>query len=157
MPMPATPLQPTLLLQSLASLPAQLDAELAGHDAAAAARRPAPDEWSAIETVTHLAAGEAPFLTRLRRIVAENNPFLPYFGPDVARPDAAQRLPQALDHFRAERARLVDFLAGLPAEAWHRPGVHETLGATTLAQQAQNIIDHDQEHLAQLRARDGRG
>ena len=142
---------PPMLLQALASLPAQLDAELAGLDAAGAARRPAPDEWSAIETVTHLAAGEGPFLTRLRRIVAEDNPFLPYFGPDVARPDASQRLPEALDHFRAERARLVDFLAGLPPEAWERPAVHETLGATTLARQAQNIIDHDQEHLAQLR------
>lgn len=161
MPMPLTP--PALLLPALAGLPARLAAELAGLDAAAAARRPAPGEWSATETVTHLAAGEAPFLARLRRIVTDDNPFLPYFGPDVARPDASQSLSAALTHFGVARARLVDFLAGLPAEAWDRPAVHETPGATTLARQAQNIIEHDQEHLAQLRASnawragDGRG
>jgi hypothetical protein len=104
-----------------------------------------------VETVTHLAAGEAPFLARLRRMAAEDNPFLPYFGPEVARPDASQRLPAALAHFRAERVRLVAFLADLPDKAWARPAVHETLGATTLALQVQNIIDHDQEHLGQLR------
>jgi hypothetical protein len=154
MPTPLT--QPSSLLHALSALPTQLAAELGGLDAVAAARRPTPGEWSATETVTHLAAGEAPFLTRVRRIVAEDNPFLPYFGPDVARPDASQRLPEALAHFAAERARLVDFLAGLPDDAWERPAVHETLGATTLARQAQNIIDHDQEHLAQLRAGNAR-
>ena len=143
---------PAALLQALSDLPARLAAELAGLDAEGAARQPTPGEWSATETVTHLAAGEPPFLARLLRIVADDNPFLPYFGPDVARPDATQGLPDALEHFRAERERLLTFLSSLPAEAWDRPAVHETMGATTLALQAQNIIDHDQEHLAQLRA-----
>jgi hypothetical protein len=68
----------------------------------------------------------------------------------VARPDSGQPLPAALSDFRAGRERLLAFLSGLAPEAWDRPAVHETLGATTLALQVQNIINHDLEHLVQL-------
>ncbi len=146
----AAPTQRIVMLQTLGNAAARLAAELEALGADVAEQPAAPGEWSARETVTHLAASEPHFLARLQRITAEDNPFLPYFGPDVARPDSGQPLPAALSDFGAGRERLLAFLSGLPPEAWDRPAVHETLGATTLALQVQNIINHDLEHLVQL-------
>ena len=146
----AAPTQRIVMLQTLGNAAARLAGELEALGADRFDWQAAPGEWSARETVTHLAAGEAHFLNRLQRIAAEDNPFLPYFGPDVARPDSELSWPDALESFRAERERLLAFLSSLPPEAWDKPAVHETMGPTTLALQVQNVINHDLEHLAQL-------
>ncbi len=148
----AAPTQRIVMLQTLGNAAARLAGALEALGAEGCDWQAAPGEWSARETITHLAAAEPPFLKRLQRIAVEDNPFLPYFGPDVARPDSGQPLPAALAGFRAERDSLLAFLSGLPPEAWDRPAVHETIGPTTLALQVQNIINHDLEHLAQLHA-----
>lgn len=95
-------------------------------------------------------ACEAPFLGRLTRIIQESQPWLPYFGPDVARPDLAIPMPEVLARFRAERDQLIVFLSTLAPDDWERPAIHETMGPTTLAGQVQNIVNHDSEHLGQL-------
>lgn len=100
--------------------------------------------------VAHLAGGEGPFLNRLQRVLAEANPYLPYFGPDVARPDAPGTLDELLEQFRSKRHLLVRLLVELAPEDWDRPAVHETMGPTTLALQTQNIAHHDVDHLEQL-------
>ncbi len=146
----SAPTQHIVMLQTLNNAAARLAGELESLGADGGDWRPAPGEWSASETLTHLAAAEPPFLQRLQRITAEDNPFLPYFGPAVARPDPAQPAPAALASFRAGRERLLAFLSDLAPDDWDRPAVHETLGPTTLALQVQNIINHDLEHLAQL-------
>ena len=142
--------QRIVMLQTLGNAPARLAGVVEQMPAGAEDSRGAPDEWTARETVTHLAAAEAPFLARLRRILAEDNPRVPYFGPDAARPDNSQLLDAALAAYRAEREKLLAFLSELAPEAWERRAVHETLGPTTLSLQVQNIISHDLEHLGQL-------
>ena len=144
------PTQRIVMLQTLGNAATRLAGELEALGDDGADWHSAPDEWSATETVTHLAAGEPHFLKRLQLIAAEDNPFLPYFGPDAARPDSDLPSPAALASFRAEREHLKAFLSNLPPAAWDRPAVHETMGPTTLALQVQNIINHDLEHLAQL-------
>lgn len=157
----AAPTQRIVMLQTLSNATARLAGELESLGADGYDWHPQPSEWSARETLAHLAAAETPFLQRLQRITSETNPFLPYFGPDVARPDGGLPLPQALESFRAARERLLAFLSSVPPEDWERPAVHETMGPTMLALQVQNLINHDLEHLAQLhqanqqRARDG--
>jgi len=146
----AAPTQRIVMLQTLGNAAALLASELEGLGADGSDWRAQPGEWSATETITHLAAAEPHFLQRLQRIMAEDNPFLPYFGPDVARPDSGQPPLTALADFQAARERLLVFLSALPPEAWDRSAVHETMGPTTLALQVQNIINHDLEHLAQL-------
>ena len=138
------------LLQALDSAPARL-AEVAGSvPDGAHGWQPDPETWSMRQLVAHLAGAEAPFLARLRRMIEANNPWLPYFGPEVARPDAPHPLPDLLARFRAERDGLLGFLSGLSPQAWERPGIHETMGPTTLAHQVQNLTHHDAEHLQQL-------
>lgn len=112
--------------------------------------KPSAEEWSIGQLVAHLAAAEQPFRERLNRILQEDKPWLPYFGPDVARPDFIQSMPQVLARFRAERAALIEFLSARLPQDWERPATHETMGPTTFALQVQNLINHDTEHLGQM-------
>lgn len=139
-----------VLLQALANAPTRVAEVMEALPAEAYAWRPAPECWSLSQTIAHLAASDPPFQNRLRRMTQAENPWLAYFGPEVARPDVDAPAPELLARFRDSRAELLNFLAGLAPEDWERPGVHETMGATTLAQQAQNIVNHDAEHLGQL-------
>jgi uncharacterized damage-inducible protein DinB len=141
-----------VLLQSLAVVPSQAAEAVAALPPAAYDWLPAAGQWSARHILAHLAAAEPLFLHRLTRIRDEESPFLPYFGPDDAPPASDEPLPRLMDRISAARGRLLGFLSSLPPEAWDRPAVHETLGATTLAQQVQNLIHHDGEHLGQLQA-----
>ncbi|MEP7357200.1 MAG: DinB family protein [Anaerolineales bacterium] len=145
-----TPTPRIVMLQSLGSAAPRLAALLEGLPAAAADWQAGPDQWSARQVVTHLAAAEAPFLERLRRVATEGKPWLPYFGPEVARPNSAASLAEALAGFQGGRERLLAFLADLALEDWERPAVHETMGATNMALQVQNLINHDREHLAEV-------
>lgn len=139
-----------VLLQSLTNAPARVAEVMEALPTEAYEWQPAPATWSLSQTVAHLAASNLPFQNRLRRMVQAENPWLPYFGPEVARPNVDAPAPELLARFRDSRTDLLDFLAGLAPEDWERRGVHETMGATTLAQQAQNIVNHDAEHLGQL-------
>ena len=138
------------MLQSLGSAAPRLAGLLESLPPAATDWHAGPEQWSPRQVVTHLAAAEAPFLERLQCVAREDNPWLPYFGPDAARPDGAAGLPEALANFQAGRDRLLAFLADLPLEDWDRPAVHETMGETNMALQVQNLINHDREHLAEV-------
>ncbi len=144
------PTSPEALLSELRASTAEVATIAAELGPDGRARRAAAGEWTVQETLTHLAASEPPFRRRLDRILEEDHPFLPWFGPDVARPDTA--LPaDAVTCFVAAREDLVAFLVALTPEGWARPAVHETMGPTTLALQIRNILDHDHEHLEELR------
>ena len=145
-----TPTHYIVLLQTLNKTPARVADVLEALPADAHEWQPGPDAWSLSQTLAHLAASDPPFQKRLMSMTQNHNPWLPYFGPDVARPEVDVSTPELLARFRQARTKLLDFLAGLAPEEWERPGVHETMGPTTLAQQVQNIINHDAEHLGQL-------
>ncbi|HRC76465.1 MAG TPA: DinB family protein, partial [Kouleothrix sp.] len=119
-------------------------------DDAAARWRPAPGEWCAADVVAHLAYIEAPYLARLRRVVEQDNPFEPYLHPDESAHDLARPLAELLDEFVRRRAETVAFLQGLEQRDWGRPLVHATIGATKLRDQVQELVSHDNTHLAQL-------
>ena len=144
------PTQHVVVLQALHAAPRRVAEVLERLPAAAHDWQAAADTWSARMLVAHLAGGEGPFLKRMQSILAEANPWLPYFGPDVARPDAPGALPDLLAAFHRERDALVRWLVELQPADWDRPGLHETMGPTTLALQAQNIANHDADHLEQL-------
>jgi uncharacterized damage-inducible protein DinB len=139
-----------VLLQALTNAPARVAEVMAALSVEAYEWQPTSDTWSISQTLAHLAASDPPFKKRLISMTQAHNPWLPYFGPDVARPDVDAPAPELLARFRDSRAALLDFLAGLAPEDWERLGVHETMGPTTLAQQVQNIVNHDTEHLGQL-------
>jgi uncharacterized damage-inducible protein DinB len=114
--------------------------------------QPGAESWSVCMTVAHLARAEPLFRQRFRRMFAEDNPVVPYFGPDSALPDTDRPFGELLRWFTAERDETIALLRGVPPDAWARPAVHETMGPTTVLQQVENIVDHDTVHLGQIAA-----
>lgn len=140
------------LIEALRASPEQIAELIRSLPPSAHGWQPAPEEWSLVQAVAHLAAAEAPFEARLRRILAENNPYLPYFGPAVAKPEAGAPLDTLVARFRANRDQLLNFISERSLADWQRPAVHETMGPTTFALQVQNIINHDAEHMVAVKA-----
>lgn len=138
-----------VLLQALASMLPDLRLMLYKVDSAAANRSPAAHEWSITQVLRHLLDVETRYQTRLRRVVNEDNPLLPYIYPDAAAHPTAP-LPLLLDQFETARTQTLDFLKELPPGSWQRPAVHETQGATKLRYLVQMLVDHDTQHLNQI-------
>jgi uncharacterized damage-inducible protein DinB len=146
------PSQYYALLQTLQAAPSRAAALLALLPPEAHTWSPPPNEWTASEIITHLAAADGLFAGRLKRLATDANPTVPDFGPAEAPPDGAARAAEALVRFATSRQALLDVLLPLPPAAWARPGLHTRTGPTTLARQVQVIVQHDHEHFGQLAA-----
>jgi len=138
-----------VLLQALASMPADLRLMLKRVDTAAATHSPSPTQWSILQVLAHLLDVEERYLIRLHRVVTEDNPFLPTIHPDdTALPTTP--LLALLNQFEAARTQTLDFLQALSPGSWQRPALHETQGATKFRYLIQMLVDHDTQHLNQI-------
>lgn len=140
-----------ILLEALASMPKDL-AFMLRHktETAVTHHRPAPEQWSMADVLTHLVTIEALYLARLQRILQEERPFLPYLHPETLPEPSPLPLPDLLANFSRARSQTLGFLQALKPGSWQRPAVHETLGPTTLRFMVQLLVEHDTEHLNQL-------
>jgi DinB superfamily len=121
----------------------------------AKARLPAPgDGFSLVEQVWHLADLEREgYGERLRRLVAEDDPFLPDFdGARLARERSyrARSLPEGLTAFAEARRRSLALLRALGPEAWGRRGRQEGVGTITLGDVARMMLEHDAGHREEI-------
>ena len=57
---------------------------------------------------------------------------------------------QSLELFALRRAELVKILQQLAPEDWQRQGIHEVHGAVTLRTMLNRLVEHEEEHCAQL-------
>ena len=140
----------SVLIESLESTPRDLARMLRRVSDEAARERAAPGEWCIADVIAHLAMIEEPYLARLRRVAEQDNPFEPYLHPDEAAHDLSRPLQELLEEFVQRRAATVAFLQGLEQRDWGRPLVHATIGPTRLRDQVQELVSHDNTHLAQL-------
>jgi uncharacterized damage-inducible protein DinB len=118
--------------------------------------RPVAGTWSVLEIVCHLADAEALFADRMKRVLAEDRPALPFADPGryVAalayhQRDAAEEVA-CIASVRRQMARI---LWAQPAEAWRRVGVHSKEGDRTLEQLVRKAIDHLEHYLGFLRTK----
>lgn len=122
--------------------------------------RPAPGEWSAVETVAHL--GDLDAFNRTERFnvildetLTEAPPTLPAYEPADERVAAgnyqALSSTEALDFFKRERDLIVALLEGLRPHELARTGIHPKMGERTLLQLA-DLRVHDRNHLDQASA-----
>jgi FMN phosphatase YigB (HAD superfamily) len=115
---------------------------------------PAPNEWRLAEIICHLRDVEAEVnLPRLRKIVAEDNPFLPGIDTEpwaLQRSYNSQDCMQALDDFIAARKESAALLEKLEPAAWLRTAQHSILGSTTLLGIVGIIASHDRLHIQQV-------
>ncbi len=116
-------------------------------------RRPAPDEWSPREIVHHLADSETMAYIRLRRLIAEDDPFIQgYDEPEWARRLHYDRpLAPSLTILAGVRASSLDLLRSLSADEWERTGTHSESGTYTVDKWLGIYAEHSHEHADQIR------
>jgi len=128
--------------------------------------RPLPDEWSIKEVCCHLRDFSEIGGERIRRMLDEDEPFLPSYDQEaMAREHAYQNESMALGltATRAFSGGLAYLLESLSEEEWQRTGRPEgplagmrsgavERGLISIAQYAQLLVDHGREHLEQIKA-----
>ena len=141
------------ILKTLRATPVVLRALVEGIDDARLRRRPAPGEWAIIEVVGHLADTEERALGRVRRMLAEDTPFLAPFDQESL---AVQRRYLDLDPegelARLERLRAehLAVLVGLDGASWERTGRHGQHGDMTVELYETHVAAEEVDHLAQV-------
>lgn len=121
------------------------------------ASRPGPGEsLSPVEQCWHLAELEREgFGARIRRLLGEEDPFLPDFdGARLARERnyRARSLDEGLAAFRAERAANLALLRSVAPEQWARAGTQEGVGPVALCDLPAMMGEHDASHRAEIEA-----
>jgi hypothetical protein len=143
------------LIAGLEATSAAIAALVTGLGTEALRWRPRAGEWCLTEVMAHLVDLERMvFLPRLRRIAAEDWPAFETFDPDAwarERDHRARDCAADLDAFTRARAVTLEFLRGLPRGAAERSGLSGHFGPVTLARYATHAVDHDLEHLGQMR------
>jgi hypothetical protein len=141
------------LLASLRSTPAALATLISSLPSEAWTRLPAPGEWCLTEIISHLRDVEQEVnLPRIRKILAEENPFLVGAITDAwvkERHCVDQDGLQALADFTAARKETLGLLEGLEVE-WSRPARHAIFGPTTLLEMIGIAAGHDRAHIQQV-------
>jgi hypothetical protein len=118
--------------------------------------RAAPDKWSAIEILSHLADVELVWGYRIRKILEEPGAAIPPMEQDrwVAECRyAGARANEALDAFAALRRWNLALLSRLGPSALRRAGQHGHFGRLTIGRIVRMLAGHDRNHLGQLRER----
>ena len=137
----------------LAAAPRRLEKLASAIGPNRAARRPAPDKWSAKEIICHLADCELTYGFRCRKIVSEPEPVLVPFDQEAWAKSLryqAQPLKPALATFTALRNGNVSLFKSLPQGSWEKTGQHPEYGAISLGQLLSHLVQHDLNHIAQV-------
>jgi DinB superfamily len=116
--------------------------------------KPTDGGFSAREVVHHTADSEMTAAIRLRRLVAEENPQITGYDPDVfaARLHYASRAVQpSLDAVRAARESTASILAALSEAEWERAGTHSEMGAYSIDTWLEIYAAHCHDHADQIR------
>lgn len=118
------------------------------------------DEWSAVEIIAHLADVEKLYRGRMQEMLTKRTPpYLRNFDQEAAAREgdyASRDLRASLEDFANERAETISLLMNLALKDWEKTGIHDQMGEVSVEDLAERLIDHDEEHLAQLEQALGR-
>jgi hypothetical protein len=121
--------------------------------------KPSDGGFSAREVVHHTADSEMTSAIRLRRLVAEDDPQITSYDPDLfaARLHYAGRPVQpSLDAIRAARESTASILEALSEAEWERAGTHSEMGEYSIDTWLEVYAAHCHDHADQaLRAAEG--
>lgn len=125
-----------------------------GLDVAQARWKPAPERWSILEVVNHLADEEVEdFRRRLTLILTDPVAAWPPIDPPgwvTQRAYAERELGESLARFLSERERSLAWLRSLDAVDWNAAHEHPRLGRMTAGTIAASWLAHDLLHLRQI-------
>ena len=143
------------MIQRLAAVPDRIRRAVASWSDERLRTPSADGEWPASAILAHVRASDAIQAPRLLMILVRDNPPLPAFDErhwaEVAGYGDLD-FTASLAAFALERAELVAALRRIAPQDWHRTGAHELRGAITLFDVARGVVEHEEEHCAQLEA-----
>ena len=113
--------------------------------------------WTAREVAHHLADSEATAYVRLRRLIAEDEPFIQgYDEPEYARRLHYDRpIASSLAVLRGVREASLSLLESLTPAEWERSGTHQESGAYSVDRWLGIYANHAHDHANQIRAARG--
>lgn len=149
-------MNPAPLIGQLQRAPGVFGTLLDGLDHEAMRWRPAPDKWSALEVLCHLADEEREDF-RLRLDLTLHDPERAWPGIDpkawVVERAYQDRMPgDVLEDFMHERAKSLIWLGHLDAPGWDNVHQHPSLGQIRAGDILASWAVHDLLHLRQLTA-----
>jgi len=130
-----------MLLEALASTPADIARLARGLDEAAATWRP-EDGQSCRDLVAELIRHEEHSRAQLRRILAEDEPALAAPDAPLATNDG-EPLAALAEQFAQARAETLALLSAIGPGSWQRPAIHPTGWRTTLRLLVQELVAGD--------------
>ena len=145
---------PAGLIDRLRATALDLVSLVAGADAGPLRRAPEEGEWSAAVVVSHLADTELMYSMRARLMLTSDRPWLSAFDEQLwaERFGPLDRdVRDALQRWRVLRDANLRLFGSLSEEEWGRQGVHEERGTMTVTALAEVMVDHDRNHLDQIR------
>jgi hypothetical protein len=121
--------------------------------------RRAGGEWSAREVIHHIADAELIEGVRLRRIVAEDSPLLPWIDEEehARRLHYERAIETSVDVFGAVVLANAALAARLSDDEWLRTGRHSVSGTYSVEDWLRKMSQHAHDHAAQMLRAAGRG
>lgn len=163
------PAEKAKMIEEMARGSRALHDAVRGISADQAALRPAPDRWSVLECVEHLAVVEEYLLGQMESAVPSETPVgseararriaeraadrsRPFSAPEVAHPHGRfATLAQALDRFDSLRARTVQFVENCPVDPRTLAGAHPLVGPINCYETMFAMAMHPVRHAEQIR------
>jgi hypothetical protein len=144
------------LLDALAEMPRWLAAACADLTPEQSLTPGPAGAFSPVEQAWHLAELEREgFALRIRRLRIEDNPALPDFDGAAAARERDYRgrsLDEGLHAFAAARAETLALIGSIAPGEWGRTGNQEGVGPVSLCDMPVFLHQHDQSHVAEMRA-----
>lgn len=141
-------------LRTLPQTPVFLELVLRGVDQAQALRATdGADGWCVLETLCHLNDYEGVFLSRMKRVLDEENPRFEaadHLAWVEEHHYKEQVLSDVFEQYLSRRREMIALLKSLPEEAWERNGVYADGTEANLAELAVNACLHDINHIEQI-------
>ena len=116
-------------------------------------QRPGPGEWAIIEVVGHLADTEERALGRVRRMIAEDSPWLEPFDQAALAEERRyidRDLAGELGRLDRLRTQHVAELEAQDGAAWKRTGRHGEHGEISIELYEAHVAAEEVDHLAQI-------
>jgi DinB superfamily len=164
-----SPKEKSQIIQMLERSREEFNAAASGVEESRGADKPAPDRWSVVECVEHVAFVEGRFLDRLENSPREEAPAadeqkevhlaasIPDRSNRVVAPEAVRptgrwaSLAEALDQFNAARTRTIQFAEAEGAEVYARSVDHPRFGKLNGMELLVVIAGHSRRHADQIR------
>ena len=111
---------------------------------------PIPDKWSVKENIAHLTCYQPTFLSRIKRILNEDNPSFEGYIPeeDSEFPKLlSMSVDELIAHQKQKRAEIVNLISNLSDEQMKRTGTHSKFGSMNIIEWTEFFLLHEAHHI----------